>query len=51
MKTMTCPCGQELNGETDADYVETVTKHVEKVHPELIGKYSAEDMLSRAQQL
>lgn len=49
MKVMTCPCGQELRGETDDDFVATVTAHVAASHPELIGKYSREDMLSRAQ--
>ncbi|WP_375501610.1 DUF1059 domain-containing protein [uncultured Jatrophihabitans sp.] len=45
---MTCPCGQELRGETEQDYVDAVTDHVAAAHPELVGKYSREEMLSRA---
>lgn len=50
MKTLTCPCGEPLSGETDQDFVDAVNKHFAEVHPELSGKYTAEQILSRAQE-
>ena len=51
MKTMTCPCGETLTGETDEDFVESVNKHFEAAHPEMAGKYTPEQILSRAQEV
>jgi predicted small metal-binding protein len=51
MKTMTCPCGQEVSGETDEEFVEKITAHIESAHPELAGKYTPEQMLSRAREV
>jgi len=51
MKTMTCPCGETLTGETDEDFVESVNKHFEAAHPEMAGKYTREQILSRAQEV
>ena len=48
MKVMTCPCGEELQGGTEDEFVAVVTEHVSDTHPELVGKYRREDMLSRA---
>jgi hypothetical protein len=49
MKALTCPCGEPLQGETDEEFVQSVNAHFEKAHPEMVGKYSPEQMLSRAQ--
>jgi hypothetical protein len=49
MKAMTCPCGESLTGETDQDFVDAVNKHFETAHPEMSGKYTPEQILSRAQ--
>jgi hypothetical protein len=48
MKTMTCPCGESLQGATDAEFIADVNKHFEAAHPQLSGKYSDEQILSRA---
>jgi hypothetical protein len=49
MKTMNCPCGEALTGETDREFIESVNKHFEAAHPEMAGKYTDEQILSRAQ--
>jgi hypothetical protein len=49
MKTMTCPCGDTINAETDQDFVDSVNAHMDTKHPEMAGKYTPEQILSRAQ--
>ena len=49
MPGMTCPCGQRLEGETDDDFVAAVEAHFKEAHPEMAGKYTREQILSRAQ--
>jgi hypothetical protein len=49
MKTMTCPCGETINGETADEFVAAVNQHMEAAHPEMAGKYTPEQILSRAQ--
>jgi hypothetical protein len=49
VKSLICPCGEELTGTNDSEFVECVNKHLEVVHPDLVGKYTPEEMLSRAQ--
>jgi hypothetical protein len=51
MKAMTCPCGEALSGETDQDFIDSVNKHFETAHPEMAGKYTPEQILSRAQEV
>jgi hypothetical protein len=51
MKTMTCPCGEALNAYTDDEFVAVVNQHMEKAHPEMAGKYTPEQILSRAQEV
>jgi len=51
MKATTCPCGAPLRGETDAEFLESVKTHFDEAHPEMAGKYSDEQMLSRAQEV
>jgi hypothetical protein len=51
MKTMNCPCGEALSGETDDDFVAAVNQHMDTAHPEMAGKYTPEQILSRAQQV
>lgn len=51
MKTMTCPCGTTLNGDTDDEFVASVNEHFAAAHPEMSGKYTAEQILSRAQEV
>jgi hypothetical protein len=50
MKVMTCPCGETLSGATDDEFVASVNEHMNTAHPEMAGKYTPEQILSRAQQ-
>ena len=50
MKVMTCPCGATLSGETDDEFVAAVNAHMGDAHPEMAGKYTDEQILSRAQE-
>jgi Protein of unknown function (DUF1059) len=50
MKTMTCPCGEKITGETDEEFVSNVNEHLSSAHPEMAGQYTAEQILSRAQE-
>ncbi|MEV4418739.1 DUF1059 domain-containing protein [Patulibacter sp. NPDC049589] len=47
---MTCPCGASLSGETDDEFVQSVNEHMSAAHPEMAGKYTDEQILSRAQE-
>jgi hypothetical protein len=48
MKTMNCPCGEKLSGETDEEFVTAVKAHLSTAHPEMAGHYTDEQILSRA---
>ncbi len=51
MKAMTCPCGEQLTGETDEQFVANVQQHLSSAHPEMAGAYTDEQILSRAQEI
>lgn len=51
VKAMNCPCGQQLSGETDEEFVTTVNEHLSTAHPEMGAKYTDEQILSRAQEI
>lgn len=44
-----CECGQVVRAETDDELVEQVGEHVDRDHPELVGKLSREDVLGMAE--
>ena len=48
MKVVHCPFGEDVEGETDDALVENVEAHVAAEHPDMVGKYSREDILSMA---
>ena len=48
MKIVHCPCGKDVEGENDDAIVENVEAHVAEDHPDMVGKYSREDILSMA---
>jgi hypothetical protein len=48
MKVVHCPCGKTVEAETEDAIVEKVEAHVAADHPEMVGKYSREDILSMA---
>jgi hypothetical protein len=49
-KIINCECGYVVRGETDDELVENALAHLERDHPELIGKRSAEDILAAAEE-
>jgi hypothetical protein len=49
MKVVHCPCGKDVEGETDDDVVSNVEAHLEQDHPNLVGHYSSEQILSMAE--
>jgi hypothetical protein len=48
MKTINCPCGEVVEAETDDQLVQSVEKHIEKKHPDMVGKYSKDQILNMA---
>ena len=48
MKVVHCPCGVNVEGETDDQLVERVQAHFASDHPEQVGKYSREDIVGMA---
>jgi predicted small metal-binding protein len=49
-KLINCECGQVVHGETDEELVRNTTEHVNRDHPELVGKLSHEDILAMAEE-
>jgi hypothetical protein len=50
MKVMMCPCGERITGDTDEEFITNVNEHLSSAHPEMAGKYTDEQILSRAQE-
>jgi hypothetical protein len=48
MKIVHCPCGKDVQGETDDELVANVEDHIAADHPEMVGKYSREQILQMA---
>jgi hypothetical protein len=49
-KLINCECGEVIRADTDDDLVAQVGAHVERVHPDLVGKLSREDVLAMAEE-
>jgi hypothetical protein len=49
-KIVNCECGEVIRAETDDDLVKAVGSHVERDHPELVGKLSHADVLAMAEE-
>ena len=46
--TIECPnCRAALPGETAEELLEKMQRHIEQEHPELIGRYTDDDLLDR----
>ena len=50
MNVVHCPCGKDVEGETDDALVENVEAHISADHPDLVGTYSREQILEMAHQ-
>ena len=48
MKVVHCPCGANVEGETDDELVENVERHIADDHPELSEPYTREQILEMA---
>lgn len=48
MKVVHCPCGVDVNGESDDELVTNVQQHIQDDHPDLVGQYSREQILGMA---
>jgi hypothetical protein len=48
VKVLHCPCGENVEGETDDALVENVEAHISAEHPELVGKYTREQIVGMA---
>jgi hypothetical protein len=48
MRVVHCPCGKDVEGETDDELVEKVEQHVASNHPDMVGRYSREQILAMA---
>jgi predicted small metal-binding protein len=48
MKVVHCPCGVDVQGESDDELVRNVEQHIETDHKDLVGQYSREQILSMA---
>jgi len=48
MKVVHCPCGVNVEGDTDDELVENVQAHIATDHPDQVGKYSREDIVGMA---
>ncbi len=49
-KLINCECGQVVRGETDDELVRSTEEHVNRDHPELVGKLSRDDILGMAEE-
>jgi hypothetical protein len=48
VKVVHCPCGKDVQAETDDELVQAVETHIGADHPELVGRYSREQILDMA---
>ncbi len=45
MRAVDCPCGKHVEGEDDDQLVKNVEAHIASDHPDMVGKYSREQIL------
>jgi hypothetical protein len=48
-KLINCECGQVVRGESDDELVAAAEAHINRDHPELVGKLSRDDILGMAE--
>jgi predicted small metal-binding protein len=48
-KLINCECGQVVRGDTDDELIANAEEHINRDHPELVGKISREDLLAMAE--
>jgi predicted small metal-binding protein len=50
MKHINCECGQVVRGETEEELLRNAEEHIQRDHPELVGKIGREDLLAMAEE-
>lgn len=50
-RLINCECGEVVRGKDDDEIVAAVEHHVERDHPELVGKLSREDILAMSEEV
>jgi predicted small metal-binding protein len=48
MKVVHCPCGTDVEAESEDELVTKVENHVQESHPEMVGQMSREQILEMA---
>jgi hypothetical protein len=48
MKVVHCPCGKNVEGETDDQLVKNVEEHIASDHADMVGTYSRVQILEMA---
>jgi predicted small metal-binding protein len=49
-KVVNCECGEVVRADSDDELVSKVEAHVNRAHPELVGKLSRDDILGMAEE-
>jgi len=49
-KLINCECGQVVRGNNDDELVAAASAHVQRDHPELVGKLTREDILAMSEE-
>jgi predicted small metal-binding protein len=49
-KVVNCECGETVRAESDGELVTQVEAHVERSHPDMVGKLSRDDILGMAEE-
>ena len=48
MKVVHCPCGKTSPARPDEQLVTNVQQHISEDHPDIVGKYSSEQIMEMA---
>ena len=49
-KLINCECGQVVRGQSDEELLSAAEEHVNRDHPELVGKISRADLLAMSEE-
>lgn len=50
-KLINCECGYVVRGDTDDELLAAAEAHINRDHPELVGKVSRDDLLAMAEEV
>ena len=49
-KLINCECGYVVRGQTEEELLTRAEEHVDRDHPDLVGKITREDLLAMAEE-